>query len=94
MVICRGANINMHDKDNFSPLLLAACNGHAETIETLLSNGANVNDVDKNDKTALYWAAEEDHLEALKVSSVTWKQQVYNDNKTKTSHAQLWQFSV
>ena len=59
--------MDRHDKDNFSPLLIAACNGHAETIKTLLRNGAKLFDVDKNDKSALFWAAEEDHVEALEV---------------------------
>ncbi len=66
----RGARINRHDKDNFSPLLIAGCNGHAETIKTLLSKGANLFDVDKNDKTALFWASEEDHAGALKVQFI------------------------
>ena len=65
--LCRGARIDKHDKDNFTPLLLAACNGHADTINTLLENGASIWDVDKNDKTVLYWTAEEDNVEALVV---------------------------
>ena len=58
---------NLDDKDNFTPLLIAACNGHADTIHTLLDLGARIEDVDKNDKSALYWAAEEDNVVALKV---------------------------
>ena len=64
---CRGSRINRRDKDNFSPLLIAASNGHASTIRTLLQKGARLYDVDKNDKTALFWAAEEDNVEALEV---------------------------
>ena len=63
----RGAGCNRHDKDNFSPLLIAASNGHAATIKTLLAKGANLYDTDKNDKTALFWAAEEDNVEAIMV---------------------------
>ena len=63
----RGAKIDKHDKDNFSPLLIAACNGHADTIKALLDQGADLFAVDKNDKTAIFWAAEEDNVEALKV---------------------------
>ena len=66
-MLFRGARINRHDKDNFSPLLIAASNGHAATIKTLLQKGARLYDVDKNDKTALFWAAEEDNVEALEV---------------------------
>ena len=67
LFLIRGARINRRDKDNFSPLLIAASNGHAATIKTLLQKGARLYDVDKNDKTALFWAAEEDNVEALEV---------------------------
>ena len=56
-----------HDKDNFTPLLIAACQGHADTIKTLLKRGARMSATDKNEKSAIYWAAEEDNLEALQV---------------------------
>ena len=65
--VYRGAKIDKHDKDNFTPLLIAACNGHADTIKTLLGHGADLFAVDKNDKTAIFWAAEEDNVEALQV---------------------------
>ena len=65
--VIRGAKIDKHDKDNFTPLLIAACNGHADTIKTLLDHGADLFAVDKNDKTAIFWAAEEDNVEALQV---------------------------
>ena len=70
LFLFRGARINRRDKDNFSPLLIAASNGHAATIKTLLQKGARLYDVDKNDKTALFWAAEEDNVEALEVTYV------------------------
>ena len=63
----RGARIDKHDKDNFTPLLLAACNGHAESMRGLLSKGADIFAVDKHDKSALFWTAEEDKLEAMMV---------------------------
>ena len=71
LLATRGARIDRHDKDNFTPLLIAACNGHADTIKALLELGARIDDVDKNDKSALYWAAEEDNVVALKVGVVT-----------------------
>ena len=64
---CRGAKIDMHDKDNFSPLLIAACNGHGSTIKLLLDKGAFLYALDKSDKTAIYWCAKENKVEALKV---------------------------
>ena len=63
----RGARIDKHDKDNFTPLLIAASNGHAETIRELLKHGADIFAMDKYDKGALFWAAEEDNLQAMKV---------------------------
>ena len=66
-VFFRGANIDKSDKDSFSPLILAASEGHAEAIKVLLARGADPYHVDKNDKTCIFWAAEEDNLEALKV---------------------------
>ena len=65
----RGAKIEKRDKDNFTPLLLAACYGHADTIKRLIKRGADLKAVDKDDKNAIYWTAEEDHLEALSVSN-------------------------
>jgi len=63
----RGANIDKSDKDSFTPLILAASEGHVEAIKALLARGADPYHVDKNDKTCIFWAAEEDNLEALKV---------------------------
>lgn len=59
-----------HDKDNFTPLLIAACHGHTETIECLLQEGATLSDIDKNDKSAIYWAAAENKVDALKVCNI------------------------
>lgn len=64
---CRGARLEKADKDNFTPLLIAASFGHVETLKVLLELGANVFAVDKNEKTAMHWACEEDHLDVLQV---------------------------
>lgn len=66
-LICSGANIECKDRDNFTPLLLAASYGHAKTVELLLQRGANPDVEDKNDKTAVFLAAEENKLEVLEV---------------------------
>ena len=63
----RGADIEVKDRDNFTPLLLAACYGHAKAVELLISSGADILAEDKNERTALFLAAEEDRLEVLKV---------------------------
>jgi hypothetical protein len=57
------------DKDNFTPLLLAACYGHAKSVELLINRGADMSVEDKNDRTAVYLAAEEDQLDVLEVIS-------------------------
>ena len=64
---CRGARINRRDKDNYTPLLLAATYGHVQTVELLLQKGADYTAVDKYDKTAIYLAAEENKLAVLEV---------------------------
>ena len=64
---CRGARINRCDKDNYTPLLLAATYGHVPTVELLLQKGADYTAVDKYDKTAIYLAAEENKLAVLEV---------------------------
>ena len=56
------------DKDGYTPLLIAATYGHADTIHILLRRGADYEAVEKNDKTAVYLACEEDNAEALSVS--------------------------
>ena len=58
------------DKDNFTPLLMAASWGHAAIIKTLLQRRADYNAVEKNDKTAIFLCAEDDNLEALQVCDV------------------------
>nr|XP_054752859.1 serine/threonine-protein phosphatase 6 regulatory ankyrin repeat subunit B-like [Lytechinus pictus] len=63
--IQKGAKIEARDKDNFTPLLIAASSGHSATIKILLGKRANIVAIDKHDKTALFWAAEENKPEAL-----------------------------
>lgn len=66
-VCFRKAPLEKRDRDNYTPLLMAAYSGHAESLDALLKKGADYEAVDKNDKTAVYLAAEEDKLDALKV---------------------------
>ena len=61
-------NIEQHDRDGFSPLLIAACKGNTEAVKVLIRRGANIREKDKNDKSALYWAAEENNVEVMKVT--------------------------
>ncbi len=63
-----GAKIERRDKDNFTPLLIAASNGHSQTIKVLLDHSADISARDKHDKTAMFWAAEENQPDGLQVS--------------------------
>ena len=63
----KGARIDPKDKDNFTPLLMAACEGNADAVRMLLDNNADMYAIDKEDKSALYWAAAQNHVEAAQV---------------------------
>ena len=63
----KGAKIEKKDKDNFTPLLLAAAEGNSESVEVLLKNGANINVVEREDKSVLYWAAAQNHEQTVSV---------------------------
>ena len=67
LCIFSGANIELHDTDNYTALLIAASYGHTETMEVLLKNKANVLATEKNDKNVLYLCAEENRADALQV---------------------------
>jgi len=51
----RRAKLERADKDNFTPLLIAASNGHVASLKMLIHLGANISVTDKNERTALHW---------------------------------------
>ena len=53
-----GANVNARNEEGWSPLAMAAADGHLGTMEGLLAAGANVHARDKNGGTPLHYAAE------------------------------------
>jgi ankyrin repeat protein len=59
-----GMDSETADDEGRTALILAAAQGHVDTVKTLLANGADVNNSDKQGKTALIWAAEWDHIPA------------------------------
>ena len=73
----RGAHINRRDKDNYTPLLLAATYGNVDTVEMLLQKGADYTAVDKYDKTAIFMAAEENKYKVLEVNLIAFLSQFY-----------------
>lgn len=67
MDFCRGADIECLDKDNYTPLLVAASEGHTNVVQLLLNRGANLKAKDTQDKTAIFLAAEENSIDTLRV---------------------------
>ncbi|KAG9505106.1 hypothetical protein J7337_002072 [Fusarium musae] len=53
--------IDKSDHYGFTPLLLAARNGHETTVEYLLGKGASIDAADRHGRTPLSWAAGEGH---------------------------------
>jgi ankyrin repeat protein len=51
-----GANVNVKDENNDTPLYIAVGQGHKEIAELLISKGADVNVVRSLGYTPLYWA--------------------------------------
>ena len=65
----RGACVECRDKDEDTPLLIAASKNHLETFKYLIQHGANVLAKDINDGTALFRASSEGCLEIVKVGT-------------------------
>lgn len=59
--------INVRKKDDLTPLMIAAMNGHAAVVAVLLSAGVYVNCYDIYGKTALYHAAQAGNLHIVKL---------------------------
>ena len=66
----RGADIDCLDKDNYTPLLVAASEGHTAVVSKLLDKGADLKATNIHDKTAIFLAAEENRVDTLKVCSM------------------------
>lgn len=65
----RGARLEKADKDNFTALLIAASNGHVNSLKVLIKLHADITVTDKYERTALHWAAQEDQPAIIKVTS-------------------------
>ena len=67
--LAKGANVNLRRQyDNFTPLMIAAFNGHTSIVELLLSNpDVDVNAIDDESSTALTHAVSYNRLGAVEL---------------------------
>lgn len=66
MLLDAGADVNVVNNQQTSPLLRAANNGHATVLRKLLQHQAKINHVDALGNTALHLATKGGHLEVVK----------------------------
>jgi len=63
LLIAKGADVNVKNKDGGTPLHNAAWKGHVEIAKLLIVKNADVNAKDVEGQTPLDWAEEEKHKE-------------------------------
>jgi len=67
ILIDKGANPNIADKNGSNPLHFAAQKGNINSIRMIIDKGANPNVVDEFDYTPLHWAARNGNAECVQV---------------------------
>ncbi|KAG8432053.1 hypothetical protein GDO86_019520 [Hymenochirus boettgeri] len=91
LLLDRGAQINLQDREAKSALILACENSKIQAAETLIHRGANLVQTDNNGFDALYYASQskDEHLRKLVQAAIDKKKsgkclfQVYHQNKSK-----------
>lgn len=63
----KGANIEVHARDDWTPLTIAAREGHYETVKLLLDRGAKVNAKEGGGHTPLFWAKKYSHQKVIEL---------------------------
>ena len=58
--LCRStiADINMREKEGFTPLLLSVSQGHFEVSKLLVESGADIKETDFDQKNLIHWGVE------------------------------------
>lgn len=62
LIVTKGIDVNIKDKNKKTPLHLALMNGHADVVESLVRNGANVNIKDDYRVTPSSLAIQRDYV--------------------------------
>ena len=66
-LLAAGAQRDPQSNSGWTPLIVAAINGHTEIVKSLLAAGANINAKDEDDWTPLMQAAHNGHTETVKL---------------------------
>ena len=61
------ADVTALDTESYTPLMIAASEGHVEAFNILLQKDSAIDETDEDGKTVVHLAAEENHVEILKV---------------------------
>jgi ankyrin repeat protein len=61
LLIQKGANVNLGDVEDTTPLHFAALHGHVSAARLLIQHGADINKTDNKGYTALIWACADNH---------------------------------
>ena len=64
---CSQCDIAALDTESYTPLMIAASEGHQEAFNVLLRRGADIDDQNEDGKTIVHLVAEENHCSVLKV---------------------------